>query len=34
VVITGSVSNEMREETDSDTVTVRLMDAEGTAVAE
>jgi len=34
VVITGSVSSEMREETDSDTVTVRLMDAEGTAVAE
>jgi hypothetical protein len=34
VTITGSVSSEMREETDSDTVTVRLMDAEGTAVAE
>lgn len=34
VVITGSVSGEMREETDSDTVTVRLTDAEGAAVAE
>jgi hypothetical protein len=34
VMFTGSVSSEMREETDSDTVTVRLMDAEGTAVAE
>lgn len=34
VVITGSVSSGMREETESDTVTVRLMDAEGTAVAE
>lgn len=34
VVITGSVSSEMREETESDTVTVRLTDAEGAAVAE
>jgi hypothetical protein len=34
VMITGSVSSEMREETDSDTVTVRLMDVEGAAVAE
>jgi uncharacterized protein YdeI (BOF family) len=34
VVITGSVSSEIREETESDTVTVRLMDAEGAAVAE
>lgn len=34
VMITGSVSSEMREETESNTVTVRLMDAEGTAVAE
>jgi hypothetical protein len=33
-MVTGSVSNEMREETEADTVTVRLMDAEGTAVAE
>lgn len=34
VMIMGSVSSEMREKTDSDNVTVRLMDAEGTAVAE
>jgi hypothetical protein len=34
VMITGSVSSEMREETESDTVTVRLMDASGTVVAE
>lgn len=34
VKITGSVSSEMREETESDTVTVKLMNAEGTAVAE
>ena len=34
VVVTGSVSSEMREETDSDTVTVRLSDAGGVSVAE
>lgn len=34
VMITGSVSSEMREETQSDDVTVRLMDAEGMVVAE
>jgi uncharacterized protein YfaS (alpha-2-macroglobulin family) len=32
--ITGSVSSQMREKTNSDTVTVKLMDAEGTGVAE
>lgn len=34
VVITGSVSSEVREEAQSDDVAVRVMDAEGTVVAE
>lgn len=34
VVVTGSVSGEMREETESDTVTVRLSDSGGASVAE
>jgi len=34
VKITGSVSSDVRDETDSDTVAVKLMDSEGAAVAE
>jgi hypothetical protein len=34
VQVTGSVSGEMREETESDTVTVRIFDSQGTVVAD